>query len=200
MLEIPITLRVPRVDEIPNLPKVLDNIKAREKANIVEGFILKNNETNELPFKFYAKINVNNSRLWNLVIALSETLPEISSLLFGFIETEVNYGNYENKAEIINFIKQYKTELTQDTFLYFGLIYQDKEKLTEIFVNESKFIQYWGINEDLFRIIMQNFELDEVENLEFIDEYPKVRENLKLHNQNVLETGELIEVLKKKYF
>lgn len=46
---------------------------------------------------------------------------------------------------------------------------------------------------------MKDFNLEEIENLEFIDEYPKIRENINLHFKNILETRELIETLKKEF-
>ena len=56
-----------------------------------------------------------------------------------------------------------------------------------------------GVDEQNFKRIMSDFGLNEIENLEFIDEYPKVRENLNIHYPNTLGTHELIKVLKKKY-
>ena len=46
---------------------------------------------------------------------------------------------------------------------------------------------------------MNQFNLSEIENLEFIDEYPKVRENINFHFENITETGELIETLRQTY-
>lgn len=60
-------------------------------------------------------------------------------------------------------------------------------------------MKYWGNNEEKFRNIMNQFNLSEIENLEFIDEYPKVRENINLHFENITETGELIETLRQTY-
>ena len=83
--------------------------------------------------------------------------------------------------------------------LIWGLIYHDNENLTEIYVDESKYLKYWGNNEEKFRNIMNQFNLSEIENLEFIDEYPKVRENINLHFENITETGELVETLRQTY-
>ena len=113
-------------------------------------------------------------------------------------------SNWSNRAflddpsEII-YLEDYKTELIHDTLLIWGLIYHDNENLTEIYVDESKYLKYWGNNEEKFRNIMNQFNLSEIENLEFIDEYPKVRENINLHFENITETGELIETLRQTY-
>ncbi|WP_313384096.1 hypothetical protein [Chishuiella sp.] len=202
-LKLPKTLRFPTENEIPMNSSVLEKLKLSKNSNIIPGFTfqLKDNniENKELHFKFYAEINIDNPKLWDLIIALSMTLPENCALIFGHIDFEINYGNYENKYAILNYIKEFETELTQDTFMNWGLIYHDGENLIEIFVDESKFLKYWGTDEERFRQIMNNFELKENKNLEFIDEYPKVRESIQLHFQNVLNTKELIDNLQEKF-
>lgn len=202
-LELPITIRFPEENEIPMNSSVLERLRKSKSANIVEGYTLNqkqiDSENKDFGFEFYAEINVNNSNLWNLLIALTETLPEVTSLLFGHIDFEINYGNYEEKKNIIEFISQYKVELTQDAFINFGLIYQDEENLIEIFIDESKYVKYWGVSEKLFKEIMGDFKLEEIKNIEFIDEYPKVRESLRLHNPNAIDSNELIQLLKEKY-
>ena len=105
----------------------------------------------------------------------------------------------KTEFEILKYLEDYKTELIHDTLLIWGLIYHDNENLTEIYVDESKYLKYWGNNEEKFRNIMNQFNLSEIENLEFIDEYPKVRENINLHFENITETGELIETLRQTY-
>ncbi len=202
-LKLPKTLRFPEENEVPMNSSVLERLRLSKNANIIPGYTFQlkddNPENEDLNFKFYAEINVDNPKLWNLVNSLAETLPENCALIFGHTDFEINYGYYENKFVILNFIKNYVTELTQDTLINWGLIYHDEEKLIEIFVDESKFIKYWGIEEEKFREIMDSFELTETKNLEFIDEYPKVRENIQLHFQNVLNSEELIETLKNQF-
>ena len=42
---------------------------------------------------------------------------------------------------------------------------------------------------------MIDFDLNEIENIEFVDEYPKVREPLRVFEENVLESEDLIDKL-----
>ncbi|MFN3272042.1 MAG: hypothetical protein ACK40Y_05755 [Cloacibacterium caeni] len=203
-LVLPKTIRFPEENEVPMNSSVLERLRESKNANIVPGYVFKPNDGNpdniDLPFEFYAKINIDNPQLWSLIITLSEeTLPENCALIFGYIDSEINYGFYENKFEILKYLEDYKTELIHDTLLIWGLIYHDNENLTEIYVDESKYLKYWGNNEEKFRNIMNQFNLSEIENLEFIDEYPKVRENINLHFENITETGELIETLRQTY-
>ena len=203
-LVLPKTIRFPEENEVPMNSSVLERLRESKNANIVPGYVFKLKDDNpdniDLPFEFYAEINIDNPQLWSLIITLSEeTLPENSALIFGYIDSEINYGFYENKFEILKYLEDYKTELIHDTLLIWGLIYHDNENLTEVYVDESKYLKYWGNNEEKFRNIMNQFNLSEIENLEFIDEYPKVRENINLHFENITETGELIETLRQTY-
>jgi hypothetical protein len=203
-LVLPKTIRFPEENEVPMNSSVLERLRESKNANIVPGYVFKlkddNHDNIDLPFEFYAEINIDNPQLWSLIITLSEeTLPENCALIFGYIDSEINYGFYENKFEILKYLEDYKTELIHDTLLIWGLIYHDNENLTEIYVDESKYLKYWGNNEEKFRNIMNQFNLSEIENLEFIDEYPKVRENINLHFENITETGELIETLRQTY-
>lgn len=202
-LELPKTLRVPKPNEVPMNSSVLERLKQRENANIVEGFTFKykddNEENTDLKFNFYSEINIDNSKLWSVVLKLANTFPKNISFLFGFIDFEINYGNYVNKEILFNFISKYEQELTQDTFLVFGFIYHTDDELVELFVDESKYIKYWGTNEQEFRDILEECAIYQTDDLEFVDEYPKVRESLKMLDKNVVETDKLIEVFKEKY-
>ncbi|WP_426277440.1 hypothetical protein ACN9MN_18350 [Chryseobacterium sp. S-02] len=202
-LELPKTIRFLNQDEIPNNPSVSKRWEESKVANIVQGYTLKLNENNPenelIGFNFFAEINIDNSNLWNLVLALSETLPDVTAVLFGHIDFDLNYGNYEEKGGILEFVCQYKKEITQDAFISFGLIYNDDENLVEIFIDESKYIKYWGVDENFFREIMNGFGLNEIENLEFVDEYPKVREVLTTLDKEAIDSKTLIEIFSEKY-
>ena len=147
-LKLPKTLRFPKENEVPMNSPVLERLRESKNANIVPGYILKLKDDNpnniDLAFKFYAEINIDNPKLWNLILTLSETLPENCALIFGHSDYEINYGKYINKFEILELLKKFETELTQDTLLNWGLLYHDDENLTEILVDESKFLKYWG--------------------------------------------------------
>ena len=193
MLEVPPTIRLPRKEELPNNPEVFERLKDRENANIVQGFILKENTTHDLPFKYYAEVNIDNSRLWDLFIELSQNLPESVSFIYNEYEEDPSYGNYSNKTEIIKFLENYKVELTQDCFLEWGLITDETNLLEEVFIADSKYVKVWGNNEVEFRQSMAAFDLQEISTLNFIDEFPKVVEALTMHNNNAKPTYLLIQ-------
>ena len=202
MIELPKTIRPARLDEVPKNSTALERLQKIDKAKIVEGYTFKlkerdNVEHKEIPFKFYSEININNSRLWDFVISLSDLLPDVSALIVGYSESELKYCDYVEKRVLIENLNKFSTELVEDAFLEWGIIYQDKELLTEIFITDSKYVKFWGMNIDKFKSIMIEFGLKQVDDLEFLDEYPKVREHLRLFDNSIKDTNDLINELMK---
>ena len=202
-LELPLTLRPPEMDEVPMNSSVKERLELRKSAKIVEGYKILPKDNNPdhktLPFNFYAEINIDNSKLWNLMLELSRELPSVVSLIFNHVDAEPNYGKYSDKTQTLDFLTKYKAEIVGDTFIDFGLIFHSDEELIEIFIAESKYIKFWGVDQKSFLKIMSNLNLNEIDGIEFVDEYPKVREPLKKFDSNVLESEELIELLRKQY-
>jgi len=198
-LETPPTLRTPNLDEVPRTKDLVDAITKSQSANIIEGFVLKLNIKRDLPFKFYAEININNSRLWDLFKKLALHLPDEISLIYNHADNEASFGKYKEKYSVINTLSNFITELTQDCFLEFGVIHQTETFLEEVFVDCTKYIKYWGMDEKWFRATMEEFKLLETPDLNFMDEFPKVREALRLHFDNAIETEELMEKLKVEF-
>jgi len=201
MIELPKTIRPARLDEVPKNSTALERLQNIENSRIVEGYTFKLNveedeENKDIPFKFYSEININNSRLWDLIYSLTELLPDVSSLIIGYSESEPFYCDYIAKSDLIASLEKFKIELTEDAFLDWGIIYNDKESLTEIFIPDSKYIEFWGVDIDGFKSIMTKFDLNQVDDMEFIDEYPKVREPLKLFDNSIMDTNDLINELK----
>lgn len=199
-LETTPTIRIPDLSEIPRSnSSAIDKLHERESANIVEGYTITPNTTDNLPFKFYAEININNSRLWSLFKAFVLKFPEEVSFIFNQIDEDILYGEYQDKYTILNLIEQYSIELTQDSFIEFGIIYNSVNFLEEIFVDSTKYLKYWGMNEKAFRETITKFDLLEISDLHFVDEYPLVRENLKLHRQDINETYLIIDRFKEQF-
>jgi hypothetical protein len=194
-LQLPPTIRTARPDEVPKQGDVLDRIAESETANIVEGYVFHYNKTHELPFTFFAEINVNNQRLWHLFKALLLQLPDEICLVYNFKDEEPAYSGYADKYEVLNKLELYQLEITQDGFLEVGALYNDETMMEEVFIRSPKYLQYWGVDEQRFRQTMAEFELEEVPELKFIDQYPLVTEALRLHYSEAKETNEVLEQL-----
>lgn len=202
-LELPKTLRAPEIDEVPMNSSVSERLKLRETAKIVEGFKIlpkdNNPENKELAFNFYSEININNSKLWDLILELSKQMPDEISLIFNHSDCEPEYGKYSDKNQTLDFLAKYETEIISDTFIDIGMIFHSDSELIEIFVPESKYIKFWGVDQESFLKSMNKFDLKEIDGIEFVDEYPKVREPLRSFNENITDSNELIELLRTNF-
>jgi hypothetical protein len=197
-LELPVTIHLARKDEVPNTSEILQNILEGENANIVEGYKILPNTSQELPFTFFSEINIDNCNLWSLFKALLLSLPQQVCFIYGHIDSKPIYSLYKDKFSLLNNIQPYSKELSQDGFLEFGVLFQDEATLNEVFVKKGKYIQFWGTNMESFIRVMNEHSLYEIEDLNFIDEYPVATESLSLYDSNVLRTEDLITVLSRQ--
>ncbi|HEY6083722.1 MAG TPA: hypothetical protein VIU45_09710 [Chitinophagaceae bacterium] len=199
MLVLPVTVRIPSAGEMPDRPDLEELLLKREKANIREGFTMRPNTTRQLPFSFYADININNPRLWDLLEALSKQLPEEVCCVYGLDATEQVMTEYFPKAVVWQKLTPYRLELTADCFIEFGLVHHSRNRLTEILVTASKYISYCGSDREAFFQCMKDFELPEIAGLAFIDEYPKIVEPLKLFVPAARQPEEVIRLLDRSF-
>lgn len=203
MIELPNTIRPARFDEVEKDSATDERLRQLAHANIVEGYTINdNNEMDKdkrLPFDFYAEINVNNSRLWDVVMTLSEELPEVASLVFGYPGATPFYGNYVYKSDLLEEIKFYKKEFSCDPYIEWGILTSDKNQLIEIYVPNTKFIKFWGVDKESFKKVMAHLNLFEVKDIEYIDEYPIIRESLSKFDVLAKTPKKIIEMLFKKY-
>ncbi|GGH78302.1 hypothetical protein HNQ91_003898 [Filimonas zeae] len=175
MLELPVTIRVPLPHEMPHREDMEEILQKRKQARIQEGFMYTPNDTQQLPFTFYAAINVNNSRLWEVFAALTALFPDKElSCVYGLHDEEPVTTGYFPRAHVLATLEKYRTELTQDAWLEFGLLFHTKETLIELFITESKYIKFWGSDRAALVKLMLDFGIPQVQNLAFIDEYPKI--------------------------
>ena len=130
-------------------------------------------------------------------MSLFSLFPDNISLIIVYSDCELNYCKYKSRNKIFDDLIKYKKELTEDAFLEWGIIYNTDTVLIELFITESKYIKFWGIDDDKFKNVLTKFGLKQIDNLEFIDEYPKIREPLTSFQSSVMNTNELIEELKE---
>jgi DNA-binding Lrp family transcriptional regulator len=194
-LALPPTIRTAHADEVTPNEEVLKRLKEREGATIVEGYTLQLNPSADIPFRFFSEINIDNHRLWSLFTALASLLPGEVSLIYHHIDDEPTYAPYKNKVQVLEQLAPFPLELTQDGLLQIGLIYQDEERLEEIFIKRAKYIQFWGADEEAFREVVSAFGLQEIEGLQFIDDFPLATEPLKRHHPNARETDDVLKEL-----
>lgn len=174
MLELPITLRVPRADEMPDRPDIDELLERMREANIEPGYTLQPNHTPQLPYTFTAAINVNNPRLWDLFLALAALFPAKASAVYNEASEESLTTNLQPTDHILKHYTRYKTELVQDCTLEFGLLSNTREALTELNVSACKYVKFWGNDLPAFTAVMKTFGLQQFRHLDFADEFPKI--------------------------
>lgn len=195
MIELPLTIRAPRPDEMPRRADLAELLEKRKAARIVEGFTMQPNKTSQLPFSFYSAINVNNPRLWDLIEALLNVMPEEICLEYGLLEEEPVKTAYFPKGVVWQNLAPYRTELTQDGFIEFSLVACSSKALTEMKVTPAKYIIYCGSDKEGFLRCMADFQLSLVPDLAFIDEYPRITEPIKSVIPAAKSQEELIGIL-----
>lgn len=198
MLEMPPTIRFPKPEEIPAIPEIIARMKDIEHANLVEGYLLNYNHSLELPFTFFAEININNSRIWDVFLQLTKQLPNQVSLVWSLNGSESNHSKYIEKQNILKYISPFKTELTQDTKIGFGLIFQTNDKLEEVYMSVTKTLKVWSSNEIAFRQLLNQLGIDEIRNLDFIEEFPYVTQPLHWFHEKTLKIEMVVSQLKKQ--
>ena len=197
-LELPPTSRTAHADELPQQPEYESAIQASRTANIVESYTIQKS-INETSYNYYSEVNIDNSRLWDFFKAWLLSFTQEVSLIFCYKDADPNFGKYVDKMDLLNTIEPYAMELCQDGFIEFGIIYNDDDYLKEVYVSSAKYLKIWGKNVNEFEKLLNDFSIYPIENLNFIDEFPMVTENLLSFNQDVRSTDELLKILKQAF-
>lgn len=168
--KLPIGIRITDFDDYPN---GYDDInRKRELANISEGYKL--TAIHEEKFTHFVEINIDVDNLWSLFVALSDRLlGDTAYGVVGFKDEKPTLSNFTKKQSIIDIFNKYKFELANDGFIQFGIADYDESSLNEIFITSFKYFQVWTTNYKELIETLNNFQLLEQENLNFIDEIEK---------------------------
>lgn len=144
------------------------------------------------PYSFYARVNVDAPQLWSAFEALLSLLTEPVGAIAGIKDEEPKMLPYIPKADVLPIFRLYKRELCEDALLEFGLIHQTRTATDEVYVQAAKCISVWGNDVEAFKRIMKTLGLQEIPDLRFIDEFPRVSSTLSvmvkeaLHPEDVL--------------
>lgn len=198
-LRLPKTIRLATIEEVPDQKDIQECIQLSVNNNIVEGYRLTLNTNKKIPYKFIAEINIDIDRLWALFKSMMMAMPEFLSLVTAFrgdSPGDVRYSVYHDKYSLYNGLSKYEKELTSDVFIKFGVIHETPDYQELVLVTSSKYIEYWGMDIDHFREMMNNYSLYELPNLEFIDNYPIITSPLDFYEKDVLTSSELIKQLR----
>lgn len=169
---LPQGIRIPNVDEYPSSINVDEINHNRLAAQIVQGYNITSVENKN--YTHFIKANVDADKIWTVFVALANAiLPDIAYGILGFKDGDDDVlSNYTYKTNIINILKNYAYELTNDGYLTFGIAFNDKTVLNEIFVSSFKYFKIWTNSISDVISVLNSFEIYEIKNLKFIDEFP----------------------------
>lgn len=170
-LILPQTIREPYDEEFPPGTKLAKIKKEKANARLVPGYTVNFTDDYEL-FTFFSEINVDLPNLWTTFMELAKLLPPKVTGVVNIIDEDPIFSIEKSKSSLLKIYKDYLFELCNDSYLEFGLVYQDDERLIEVFVTSFKFIRFWGQNFTRFKNKMKQLKLTEVKDLNFIDEFP----------------------------
>jgi hypothetical protein len=136
----------------------------------------------EGPFAAVLEANVHAPQLWKVFQALAEALmPTVAAPILGIKQEEAVKGPYTDRSEATAVFIPYVESLQHDGFLEFGITFQHRGRVEEIFVSSTKYLRIWTNQPDAARRVLHAQGIPEVPNLEFIDNYPRRSETLSVH-------------------
>lgn len=191
-LKLPYVIRQMKEMDIPIGDTAFNSWKERQSIILEEGFLFQENKNQkDLNFDFYCEINIDNPKLWKLTKRLLHNFYDEAYIVYNLHEGEIQYGAKKPISEIIQKLDKIKTDILNNCSVSIGIV-QDDEKLNEVFVDESKFIRYWGSDEAFFRKVMNEFGLVEKEEMYFVDQYPKIVYDWNYVNKKAKTNEELL--------
>ena len=197
-LKFPDGIRLAHLDELPGPGPDRAAAWARiQSASIAPGYTL--SESTDSRFAFYAEANVDGPRVWAVFRELCQGLlgPE-STLIISEIDDEPMPLGSAHTLDILALLEPHQYQLAHDGYLQFGLVCQDADLLTEVFVAPTKHFKVWLSDVQCLRSVLQRHAVPKVERLEFIDEYPRTTTRLSSDKVSFCDHVELIEHLEKQ--
>lgn len=196
MYKLPIGIRIPNKDEYPKgaEPELINN--RRNSANIVSGFIIM--EILGQRYTHFAEVNVNADILWNVFCELTSKLfDDLAYGIIGFKGEKPTLSNFTGLEVLMAIFEQYKFELTNDGYLEFGIAHCNENTLNEIFISSFKFMRIWTNKKELLIDTLSQFGITQIDNLQFIDEFPIVSEALR--GKGIRHYSEVISCIEKEF-
>lgn len=197
-LKIPYVIRQPNEIDIPKGDSTYNSWKERLSIELVEGYEFSENKNQkELNFDFYCEINVDNPKIWKLTKRLLENLKGEAYIVYNLHDDEIQYGEKNDISDIVQKLDKIESDILNNCSISLGII-QDSISLKEVFIDESKFLKYWGSDEVFFRNVMNEFAIKEKQEMKFVDQYPKIVYDWHFVNKEARTNEELIEYLENE--
>lgn len=142
-LVLPPTVRHLQFEEAPKGFDFEEYENKCRQLNLIEGY--RSTLVADALYTYFAEINIDNDRLFDLFKALVVAIPQNElGLIIGEKDEEPIFLPYEDKYRQLNRLTAYKDQLCKDGFVEFGLMYGDDEYQNEVFIKSFKYVQVWG--------------------------------------------------------
>ncbi len=197
MLVFPEGIRLARANEIPNSPEKSESVEKIRSAQIEQGYV--SQTASESLFTCYAEANVDAPQIWQVFRSLCEALlPEEAMPIIGEIDEEpLHNGRYDQTQKLLALFEQFNYYLANDCDIQFGLAVETDTELTEVFVTPTKHFQIWTSKVEVLANVMNKHGIAESDELQFIDEFPRVTTPLK-YSDEFQDYEDLINYLVEK--
>ncbi len=196
-LVFPDGIRLANKDEIPGPNQLKEEIWQRiQLAKIEPGYVL--TKSDDKRFAYYAEANIDAPDLWLIFCDLCRALLGLDSvLLMSTIEEEpIPFGRARTES-ILAALSEHEYQFANDGWIQFGLMDDSKGSVSEVFVAPTKHLKVWLNDEHLFRSILAHHGLNESDELQFIDQYPRVTIRLREDRIEFPEHDTLVDHFKK---
>ena len=168
-------VRFPRKNELPKGSE--DALRRIAAANITTGYV--RNDDGSAAFSSYFEANVHaNKVFWVFVRLAISLLPDVAAPIIGLQDEEPVFGPYTSRDSAIEVFEPHTELLQHDGFLEFGITFQHKGRVEEIFVKSSKYFRIWTNQPEVVAEVLEDSAIPRVAKLEFIDEYPMVSKSI----------------------
>lgn len=150
------------------------------------------------PYAFYARCNVDAPLLWDAFEALVRCVPDPVGTIAGIKDQKPRMLPYAPKEEVLRVLRLYRRELSEDALIEFGLIHQTRTTTHEVFVPAAKYISVWLTDRADFECTMKALHLEQIPDLRFVDEFPRVSSSLSAIVKEALHPEDVIAELEER--
>jgi hypothetical protein len=174
MINFPEGIRLANSVDLADLPGFLELLNQVSMAKIEQGYVVSSIENN-LDQK-YVEINIDSQRTWSLFCSLCEKLlPIKTEPMIGDIDEETFFiGKYSNTMETIKLFKEFEFYLANDCHLQVGF----RDESCAVIITTTKYLKVWTNRNDVLKDTMKKYGLLQIDDLQFIDEFPRTIINL----------------------
>jgi hypothetical protein len=196
MLVFPKGIRLANSEDLLNFSDYSEMLNRINMAIIEPGYKLYLSDDGT--FQNYAEINIDSQHIWNLFCSLckkllpTEVLPIVGSAEDD--EQDLFKGSYSTTIKLLEQFDRFEFYLVNDCNIQFGFASVLSGNIFEVFVTPTKHFKVWTNKIDILEDVMKEYNLVQSNDLQFIDEFPRVTTNLE-YSEDLYGYEDLIDFL-----